>query len=171
MKGRIRYGPGPAPHTASVWPKSSRLFSMPQYLAASNRPPVPRGRLVRKRDGSRPPPLGLEQAVREPGHEADVVEAVCDHDLERLGHDDVVALGHRLEHVLVEVPVEVEHRLVEGLPGIVLLVDLGGAPRLDLLLRLALRLRELRDAAGASALGRGRVASRGDRDGAGLARG
>src|SRR3972149_1241066 len=59
MKGRIRYGPEPAPHTASVWPKSSRLFSMPQYLAASNRPPMPSVLLMRKRGSPRPAPPHL----------------------------------------------------------------------------------------------------------------
>src|SRR2546427_260143 len=43
MNGTIRYGPGVTPHTASVCPKSSRLFSIPQYFAASNRPPRPAG--------------------------------------------------------------------------------------------------------------------------------
>src|SRR3972149_861803 len=52
-------GQRPAPHTAGVWPKSSRLFSMPQYLAASNRPPMPRVLLMRKRESSRPAPPHL----------------------------------------------------------------------------------------------------------------
>src|SRR5439155_863863 len=46
--------------------------------------------------------LALQQAVHEPGHERDVVETVRDHDLDLVGHDEVIALRHRLEGVLVE---------------------------------------------------------------------
>ena len=53
MNGTMRYGPGLTPQTPSVCPKSSRLFSMPQYFAASNNPPMPRVLLIRKRESSR----------------------------------------------------------------------------------------------------------------------
>src|SRR5947209_7698279 len=51
--GTTRYGPGLTPHTPSVWPKSSRLFSIPQYFAASNSPPMPAVLLIMKPEGSR----------------------------------------------------------------------------------------------------------------------
>src|SRR5438552_2257823 len=57
--GKTRYGPGPEPQTASVCPKSSRLFSISQYFAASNSPPMPRVLLIRNRATSRPAPLPL----------------------------------------------------------------------------------------------------------------
>ena len=66
--------------------------------------------------------LALEEAVHHARHEPDVVEAVRDHHLHAIGHDGVVPLRHRLEHVAVEPAVELEHLLVEVLPGVVLLV-------------------------------------------------
>src|SRR2546428_594590 len=47
-------------------------------------------------------PLALEQTVDGARHEADVIETVREQDLERLGHDDVVSLGDRLQRVPIE---------------------------------------------------------------------
>ena len=66
-------------------------------------------------------PLALEQTVDEARHEIDVGEAVADEHLPRLRHDDPVAARDRLQHEPVEITVEREHLLVEGLPGIVVL--------------------------------------------------
>ena len=84
----------------------------------------------------------LEQAVDGPRHEADVIEAVRDQDLERFGHDHVVDLRDRLQRVAVQLPVELEHRLVERLPGVELLLRLVHAGGVDILLGRALGLRE-----------------------------
>src|SRR5881409_1495449 len=95
--GKTRYGPGPEPQTASVCPKSSRLFSISQYFAASNSPPMPRVLLMRNRATSRPAPLHLPWS--------------------RL-------LAARLTNRMLSKPFEIEHPLVERLPGIVLLIEL-----------------------------------------------
>src|SRR6267142_276559 len=63
--------------------------------------------------------LALEQVVDEPRHERDVVEAVRDHGLDLVGDDEVVALGDRLEDVIVHPPVEIERLRVPALPRIV----------------------------------------------------
>src|SRR6185503_17203402 len=68
-------------------------------------------------------PLALEQAVHEPRHEVDVVEAVADHHLKRLRHDHHVGACGGLEHPAVEAAIEREHLLVERLPGVVLLLE------------------------------------------------
>src|SRR3989454_2822333 len=69
-------------------------------------------------------PLALEQAVGRTLDEPDVVEAVRDQHLKGLRHDLVIDLRGRLQEVAVESPVELEHPLVERLPGIVLLIEL-----------------------------------------------
>jgi cellulose synthase/poly-beta-1,6-N-acetylglucosamine synthase-like glycosyltransferase len=56
----------------------------------------------------------------------DVVASAVDHLLQPVGHHEVVALGHRLQHVLVHIVVEAEHLLVERLPRVVLLEDALG---------------------------------------------
>src|SRR5947208_138758 len=87
-------------------------------------------------------PFALEQAVDRAREEPEIVEAGVDQHLEGLRYDLVVDLRGRFQEVPVEPPVELEHLLVEGLPGIVLLFDLVGVGGGG---RLSARARSLRD--------------------------
>src|SRR5213596_1853893 len=104
----------------------------------------------------RPPPLALEQVIDRARDEPDVVEAAGDQQLEGLRHDLVVDLRCRFQEVPVEPPVELEHPLVERLPGIVVLLDLltvrGRGRHLARALRLRDRGRPARVALGGHAL-------------------
>src|SRR5262249_1341191 len=135
-------------------PDSERL---PEVFAALLDPPVLR-RIEQSPDAERAvdheardlagraAPFRLQEAVDHPGHERDVVEPVGDHQLERVGHDHTVDLRDRLEHEPVGLPIELEHLLVEPLPGVVVLVvtrQPSGLPGL-LVLGLLLLGRRLR---------------------------
>src|SRR5262249_50333859 len=67
--------------------------------------------------------LALENIIHEPRNKAEIVKHVADADLNKIGHDEIVALGERLQCVLVQLAIELEHRRVERLPRIVLFPD------------------------------------------------
>jgi len=118
-------GAGAQAPDSECLPESSRLFSIPQYFfPASKRPPMPAVLLIRKRPTSRPAPPHF------PGHfhrrdTAMLSKPFLIRILERLGHDHAVDLRHRLQDEPVEVSVDLEHRFVELLPGVVVLVALA----------------------------------------------
>ena len=65
--------------------------------------------------------LALKHIVQKAGSEPEIVKDVADADLDQVGHDEIIALRHRLEHESIQLAVELEEAGVHRFPGIILL--------------------------------------------------
>ncbi len=65
--------------------------------------------------------FSLEDVVEKAWGKPSIVKEVVDSDLEAIGNHEIIPLGNRLQHPLVQLPIELEDFCVERLPRIIFL--------------------------------------------------